>query len=106
MTGSCSAQDVTGHTKLGLGFNIARRDLETSVSQLELISTLASNQEISRRDTIDILVAPSESEAIINDGLDGTLILSEKDLHLNGGDCFDPDALSDEINLTTETQYD
>ncbi|KAI0558211.1 PKD/REJ-like protein [Gracilaria domingensis] len=104
--GSRSAQDVTGPTKLGLEFNIARRDLEIGVSQLELIATLASNQDISGRDAIDILVVPSELEAIINDGLNGTLILSGNDLHLNGGDSFDPDVLPDESNPTTEIQYD
>ncbi|CAN8062501.1 unnamed protein product [Agarophyton chilense] len=103
---SLKAQDVTGPTKLGLEFNIARRDLQIGVSQLELIATLANNKKISGQDSIDIVVVPSELEAIINDGLNGTLIVSGNDLHLNGGNSFDPDVLPDESNPTTEIQYD
>eukprot|EP00178_Gracilaria_changii_P025964 TRINITY_DN797_c0_g1_i1.p1 TRINITY_DN797_c0_g1~~TRINITY_DN797_c0_g1_i1.p1 ORF type:complete len:1594 (-),score=219.47 TRINITY_DN797_c0_g1_i1:2094-6875(-) len=103
---SSSAQDVTGPTKLGLEFNIARRDLEIGVSQLELIATLANNPDINGRDSINVIVVASELEAIINDGLNGTLILSGNDLQLNGGNSFDPDVLPDESNPTTEIQYD
>ncbi|PXF45261.1 hypothetical protein BWQ96_04960 [Gracilariopsis chorda] len=103
---SVAGQSVTGPTKLGLEFNIARQDLVMGVSRLELIATLISNPIISGRDAVNIVVIHSELQAIINDGLNGTLLLSGTDLNLHGGNSFDPDVLPDESNPTTEIQYD
>lgn len=103
---SVVGQSVTGPTKLGLEFNIARQDLVLGVSSLELIATLISNPSISGSDSVNIVVVQSELQAIINDGLNGTLLLSGTDLNLDGGNSFDPDVLPDESNPTTEIQYD
>lgn len=87
---------TTGPTKFGLEFNIARSNLRIGETTLTLTATLDSNPIISGSDAITVRVQRSALLAIINDGINGTLIQTGGDVRLFAGNSYDPDVLTGE----------
>lgn len=95
----------TGPTRLGLEFNIARRDLQIGNTTLSLTVTLDSDATVSGSDNITIEVLPSDLQATINDGINGTLVQSGNDIELSGAKSRDPDVLSEEGDSSEGLTY-
>lgn len=87
---------TTGPSKLGLEFNIARRDLQVGSTVLTLTAYLNSNPSVRDSDSVTIRVAQSRLRAVINDGINGTLIAAGSDIRLSATNSRDPDILDGE----------
>lgn len=102
---SYANSSITGPTKLGLEFNIARNDLNVGTTNLSLTVTLDSDPSVSGSDGITITVVASALKAVINDGINGTLIPSSSNLALSGEKSKDPDILIGEGDDSAGLSY-
>lgn len=84
---------LTGPTQLGLEFNIARNDLLIGETTLELNATLVDKPEVTGRSAITLNVIESPLAPEINNGVNGSLILTGNDLVLKATNSSDPDVL-------------
>lgn len=100
------SRDVTGPTRFGLEFNIARKDLVVGKETLQLIATLVDNPNITGSDSTKIIVNPSKIVPVVNDDINGTLVLMGNDLSLYAGLSYDPDVLKGEGDPRTGITYE
>lgn len=84
---------TTGPTKLGLEFNIARENLRLGRTILKLTAILVSNPNINASDFITVSVLPSPLKALINGGINGTLVAAGSDIPLSANNSEDLDVL-------------
>lgn len=84
---------VTGPTQLGLEFNIARKDLLVGETTLELIVTFVDKPEVTGRGSVVLSVLESSLAPRINNGVNGSLILTGNDLILTAANSSDPDVV-------------
>lgn len=103
---SSASSDVSGPTQLGLEFNIARNDLRVGSQDLRLFAFLTDNPIVSGSDTISIHVMESDLIAVVNNGVNGTLILEGNDLLLYATNSSDPDILEGEGDATDGLEYE
>lgn len=96
---------TTGPSKLGLEFNIARRDLQVGFTVLTLTAYLESNPSIRDTDNVTIRVEESPLRAVINGGINGTLIAAGSDIRLSAAGSRDPDILEDEDSTGMSYQW-
>lgn len=88
---SSADSSVTGPTRFGLEFNIARKDLVVGRKTLELFATLVDKPEVIGAGSTTVNVIESPLVAEINNGVNGSLILTGSDLILTAANSSDPD---------------
>lgn len=99
-------ETMTGPTLLGLEFNIAREDLQIGETALSLNVYEKSNPDRGGTFITTIIVDPSVLKAKINDGVNGTVILTGTDLKLTGEGSRDPDVISEKDEPDSDLKYE